>query len=208
MATYNAYIGGTEITGFPLEGKDTVEIYCGNTLFWKKGKDLYYSVYARYKDEGIGAWQTAEDGTRIRLYEEGYRIPSTEYNKNTVLNVTLWGVMARRYTYTDGVGGTVYAAECSIAFKGDVNLNGDNGLYCEHYYKYIDKKGNTYKVDVSGLVPMAQDGDGVYSMDGTYSAYPLSFSQGWNVWDISGIYSKPPSQFFGAIEDLKAYMTA
>lgn len=34
---YRAFLNRQEITGFPVDGIETTEIYGGNTLFWKKG---------------------------------------------------------------------------------------------------------------------------------------------------------------------------
>lgn len=37
---YRAFLNRQEITGFPVKGKETTEIYGGDTLLWKKGDDL------------------------------------------------------------------------------------------------------------------------------------------------------------------------
>lgn len=55
---YKAFLNRQEITGFPVNGKETTEIYGGNTLLWKKKKEVIeeyqlwgeYDLYARFKD--------------------------------------------------------------------------------------------------------------------------------------------------------------
>ena len=37
---YKAFLNRQEITGFPVNGIETTEIYGGDTLLWKKGNTL------------------------------------------------------------------------------------------------------------------------------------------------------------------------
>lgn len=54
---YKAFLNRQEITGFPVNGKETTEIYGGDTLLWRKKEEVIeeqwwgeYDLYARFKD--------------------------------------------------------------------------------------------------------------------------------------------------------------
>ena len=69
---YKAFLNRQEITGFPVNGIETTEIYGGDTLLWRKEKEEIeldqwwdvYELYARFKDPT--PYKRAEVGFAIR----------------------------------------------------------------------------------------------------------------------------------------------
>lgn len=69
---YKAFLNRQEITGFPVNGIETTEIYGGDTLLWRKKKEEIeldqwwdvYELYARFKDPT--PYKRAEVGFAIR----------------------------------------------------------------------------------------------------------------------------------------------
>lgn len=70
---YKAFLNRQEITGFPVKGKETSEIWGGNTLLWKKKQGI--SIKTDVSDRAF---------TRGQLF-------TISLLARTVLNLEYWG---------------------------------------------------------------------------------------------------------------------
>ena len=48
---YKAFLNRQEITGFPVKGKETSEIWGGNVLLWKKSEEASNVFMFEWKDK-------------------------------------------------------------------------------------------------------------------------------------------------------------
>ena len=116
---YKAFLNRQEITGFPVKGKETSEIWGGDTLLWKKEEqikeaftvDSYHIVATVTNGKVFASKITIEGVNNKRLY--GYALFNTQ---NPYTDIKVYQQQAAKGTIIDTklfteYGKSIYVAE-------------------------------------------------------------------------------------------------
>lgn len=167
---YRAFANGEEITGFPINGAETKEIWGGDTLLWKKaetGAKELLRIFSRFTgyDSDKNPY-VCEYGISLMNQSEDGKYSITEFGKAGVSLVNATGSTPPWHSYF------VYAY---LLFKATFSSKyaPDIGKFFKQTWKQWDKSGNvTYEKE---QYTYARAGKNQY--DGYYS-YISGFGSG------------------------------
>lgn len=207
---YKAFLNRQEITGFPVKGKDTKEIWGGNTLLWRKDDDIVppvrYGICFLFKKgiyvmDPIGGivqppvLTTDEAGYHMRVSDD------TILPKKIAYCVKIY--RPKEYPDTD---------VCSVAM-GAVS---DDDPWIIPHDSCKGQLPNQYSF--SGIPVVQKDSDGIYSWNGNYTFMNLHFHyiQFHHTYytdylpasNVRKIVTTDGAKLFYDLEEMKAWLKA
>lgn len=159
---YRAFANGEEITGFPINGVETKEIWGGDTLLWKKaetGAKELLRIFSRFTgyDSDKNPY-VCEYGISLMSQSEDGQYSITELGKAGVSLVNVTGSMPPWHSYF------VYAY---LLFEATFNsiYAPSFGKFFKNTWKQWDKNGNVaYEKEQYTYIGLGKDQyDGYYS---------------------------------------------
>ena len=196
---YKAFLNRQEITGFPVNGVETTEIYGGDTLLWKKGeqgRELRVTFFLGYPTSAFNTasgLKTSFMDERVFHYNTYLDVTCTPY-----INSSVWGHYSWAYYYK-------YRDEGFIEFQFLLRAKSVSKL---EFYTYVSNDIRKYPNETSKQVvlqtyKLGQVEDEIYTINGTYEPIFLDAKDVNGQYLVKGFGTKSFATGGGAIEGFK-----
>ena len=210
---YKAFLNRQEITGFPVKGKDTKEIWGGNTLLWRKDNIIVprvrYGICFLFK-KGIYVMNPIGGIVQppvLTTDETGYHMNVTE---NDILPKKI-AYCVKTYRPKEHPDADVYHITWGA-------VSDEDPWIIPHDSRKGQFPNDGYHFSGDDIPIVRKDSDGIYSWDGNYTFMNLHFHyiQFYHTYytnylpasNVREIVTTDGAKLFYDLEEMKAWLKA